>query len=136
MAVFASASDESDGGHHRSTFWHGGWVAPVTDWSLYFAPAWQERVLDAKPAIPFLHMTDIRNPKWRKEHGVSWLQAQDKMDEAAILIDQIGTLYPMTTSMSGGVFLDAHGKKKIIENVKGSKAARFLVDHFSFNAYV
>jgi hypothetical protein len=136
MAVFVSASDESDGGHHRSTFWHGGWVAPETDWSTYFAPAWQERVLDAKPKIPFLHMTDIRDPDWCKEHGLSWDEAQAKMDEAAILIDQMGSLYPITVDMSGGAFLDAHGKKKVMESVSGNKAVRFLVDHFSFNAYV
>jgi len=136
MAVFVSASDESDGGHHRSTFWHGGWVAPESDWFSYFSPAWQERVLDAKPAIPFLHMTDIRDPQWCTEHGVSWLQAQDKLDEAVRLIDSMGSLYPITTNMSGGVFLDARGKKKVMENVAGDKGARFLVDHFSFNTYV
>lgn len=136
MTVFISASDESDGGHHRSTFWHGGWVGPKPDWFSYFAPAWQERVLDAKPAIPFLHMTDIRDPKWCKEHGVSWLQAQDKLDEAVRITDSMGSFYPITTNMSAGVFLDAHGKKKVMQNVAGNKGARFLVDHFSFNTYV
>jgi hypothetical protein len=136
MAVFVSASDESDGGHHRSTFWHGGWVAPETDWFTYFAPAWQERVLDAKPKIPFLHMTDIRDPDWCNEHGISSDEAQNKMDEAAIVIDQMGSLYPITLNASGGAFLDAHGKKKIMESVSGKKAARFLIDHYAFNAYV
>lgn len=136
VAVFISASDESDGGHHRSTFWHGGWVAPETDWFNYFAPAWQERVLDAKPKIPFLHVTDLRDPVWLREHGITWDQAQDKMDEAAIIIDQMGSLYPLTINANAGAFLDAHGKKKVIENIAGNKAARFLVDHFSFNAYV
>jgi len=136
MAVFVSASDESDGGHQRSTFWHGGWVAPEMDWFAYFAPAWQERVLDAKPKIPFLHMTDIRDPNWCNEHGLSWDEAQTKMDTAAILIDQMGSLYPVTINSSGGAFLDAHGKKKVMESVSGKKAARFLVDHHSFNVYV
>lgn len=136
MAVFISASDESDGGHHRSTFWHAGWIAPEPDWCRFFAPAWQERVLDDPPKIPYLHMTEIRDSQWRKEHGVSWLQAQDKIDEAVRVIDSMGSLYPIAINMSGGVFLDAHGKKKVIENVAGDKGARFLVDHFSFNAYV
>jgi hypothetical protein len=136
MAVFVSASDESDGGHHRSTFWHGGWIAPETDWSTYFASAWQERVLDAEPKIPFLHITDIRDPDWRKEHGMTWDQAQDRMDEAALVINHMGSLYPITTNTNAGAFLDAHGKKKFMESVSGKKAARYLVDHFSFNAYV
>lgn len=137
MAVFVSASDESDSGHHRSRFWHCGWVAPLTEWTDYFVPAWQERVLDAKPRIPFLHMTDIRDPGWRNEHGITWQEAQDKMDEAAIVIDQMGSLYPLAVHTDAGVFLDAHGKKKVMEGLTGSKKPmRFLVDHYSFHAYV
>jgi hypothetical protein len=136
MAVFVSASDESDGGHHRSKFWHGGWVAPEKDWFTYFAPAWQERVLDAEPRIPFLHVTDMHAPRWLKEHGITWDQAQNKLDEAAIVIDQMGSLYPLTVNADGGVFLDAHGGKKIMENVAGTKGAQYLIDHFCFDAYV
>jgi phosphoglycolate phosphatase-like HAD superfamily hydrolase len=135
LAVFVSASDESDGGNHRSKFWHCGFIAPESDWYTYFAPAWQERVLE-NPNIPYLHMTDIRDHEWRTEHGITWLQAQDKMDEAAILIDQMGSLRPIAASMSGGAFLDAFGTKKIIQKATGKKGYRFLVDHFSFNAYV
>jgi hypothetical protein len=61
MAVFVSASDESDGGHHRSRFWHGGWVAPEKDWVTYFAPAWQERVLDAELASVSSHDRYVRS---------------------------------------------------------------------------
>ena len=136
MAVFVSASDESDGGHHRSKFWHGGWLMPETDWYSYFAPAWQERVLDQKPLIPSLHMTDIRDPGWCKEHGLTWQQAQDKMDVAAILISQMGSLIPTVVNANAGLFLDAHGKKKIMKNPAEKKPSRFLVDHYCFNAYV
>ncbi len=136
MAVFLSASDEADGGHHRSTFWHGGWIAPLADWTDYFVPAWQEQVLDAEPKIPFLHMTDIRDPEWLKGHGITWDQAQDKLDKAVIVINQMGSLHPVTTSASGGAFLDAHGTKKIMQTAAGAKASRFLVDHFAFKTYV
>jgi hypothetical protein len=134
--VFLAASDESDGGNHRSQFWHGGWVGPETDWYNCYVPAWQERVLEAKPDIPYLHMTDIRDPEWLSKHGVSWHEAQDKMDEAAILLDQMGSLYPVTMDANAGAFLDAHGKKKVIQNAGDKKPSRFLIDHFSFNAYV
>lgn len=136
MAVFVSASDETDGGHHRSKFWHGGWLMPETNWYSYFAPAWQERVLDAEPKIPYLHMTEIRDPVWCKEHGITSHQAQDKMDMAAILINQMGSLCPVTVSANAGVFLDAHGKKRIIKNSGEKKPARFLIDHYCFNAYL
>jgi hypothetical protein len=136
MAVFVSASDETDGGHHRSKFWHGGWLMPETDWYRYFAPAWQERVLDEKPSIPYLHMTEIRNLEWCKDHGVSWLQAQDKMDTAAILISQMGSLCPIVVNANAGMFLDAHGKKKIMQELGEKNPSRFLIDHYCFNAYV
>jgi hypothetical protein len=81
-------------------------------------------------------MTEIRNPEWCIEHGLSWVEAQDKMDEAAILLDQMGSLYPITMDVNAGAFLDAHGKKKVIQNEGDKKPSRFLVDHFSFNAYI
>jgi len=109
---------------------------PATDWYEYFAPAWQERVLDTKPKIPYLHMTDIRDPSWCKERGISWDQAQEKMDMAAILISQMGSLRPVTVNANAGMFLDAHGKKKIMKNADGPKPSRFLIDHYCFNAYV
>jgi len=136
MAVFVSASDESDGGHHRSKFWHGGWLMPETDWYSYFAPAWQERVLDAEPKIPYLHMTEMRDPAWLKDHGITWSQAQEKMDMAAVMIYQMGSLRPVVVSADAGAFLDAHGKKKIIKNAGDKKPGRFLVDHYCFNAYL
>lgn len=135
MAVFVAASDESAGGSERSTFWHGGWVAPEKDWSDYFAPAWQERVLDAHPKIPYLHMTELRDSEWQREHGLTWLQAQDKLDEAINVIDTMGSLYPLTVNTNAGAFLDAHGKKKVMQRADG-KGTRFLVDHFSFHAYM
>jgi hypothetical protein len=39
-----------------------GMVAPEKDWVTYFAPAWQDRVLDAEPSIRFLHTTDMGDP--------------------------------------------------------------------------
>ena len=136
MAVFVSASDESDGGHHRSKFWHGGWLAPETDWYTYFAPAWQERVLDSEPKIPFLHMTDIRDPQWLSAHHITWDEAQEKLDAAAVTIAQMGSLHPIATNSNAGAFIDAHGKKKIVQNIRDKRAYRYLVDHFSFNVYV
>jgi hypothetical protein len=111
-------------------------VAPESDWYNYFAPAWQEYVLDAKPTIPFFHVTDLRDPEWLKEYGVTWDQAQDKLDAATIVIDQMGSLYPLAVNANAGVFLDAHGKKKIMESGRGGKAARYLIDHFCFKTYV
>src|SRR5579862_4656280 len=61
MAVFVSASDETAGRGQADLFFFGGWLGPEEDWSRFFVPAWQERVLDGPPKIPYLHMTDIRS---------------------------------------------------------------------------
>jgi len=68
MAVFISASDEAAGKNQRDPFLFAGFVAPEKDWSRFLAPAWQERVLDGPPSIPYLHMTDIRSPQWRSDY--------------------------------------------------------------------
>ena len=86
MAVFVSGLDETAGKTHRDTFLLAGFVAPEHDWSRFFAPAWQERVLDGPPAIPYLHMTEIRSPKWREKYGLSKLEADDRIDTAIALI--------------------------------------------------
>ena len=78
--------------------------------------AWQERVLDAEPKIPFLHITDIRDPDWCKEHGMTWDQAQDRMDEAALVINRMGSLYPITTNT----------KRRRLEHIGRPELAKYL----------
>ena len=95
MAIFVASSDESAGKNQRDTFFFGGFVGPEDDWFRFFAPAWQERVLDGPPAIPYLHMTEIRSAQWRDKYGISRLQADDRVDEAFTLIDTMPTLYPV-----------------------------------------
>ena len=89
MAVFVSASDEN--GDNRE-FFFGGLLAPVDDWSRHFAPAWQERVLDGPPCIPYLHMTEIRSRQFREQHGISRLRADQRIDEAIAIISQLGNI--------------------------------------------
>ena len=70
MAVFLASCDESAGKTKRDQFYFGGFIGPEEDWSRFLAPAWQERVLDGPPVIPYLHMTDIRSNQWRRGHGI------------------------------------------------------------------
>ena len=60
MSVFVAAADESEAGNRRGRFFYGGFVAPMEFWINIVAPAWEERVLNGEPAIPYLHMVDIR----------------------------------------------------------------------------
>src|SRR5437867_6435711 len=102
MAVFVSGSDETSGKTQRDSFLFAGWVAPEEDWSRYFAPAWQERVLDGPPIIPYLHMTEMRSRSWRDQFGISQLDADDRIDEALRLIDTMQSLYPVGIKVDAG----------------------------------
>jgi hypothetical protein len=53
------------------------------------------RVLDGPPRIPYLHMTEMRSSGWRNEHGLSRLDADDRIDSAITVIDQMQSLYPI-----------------------------------------
>jgi hypothetical protein len=133
MAVFVSGSDESAGKTERDRFYQAGFVAPESDWSDFFVPAWQERVLDGPPKIPYLHMTDIRSPKWRTEHGLSKTSAEDRVDEACNLIHTMGSLYPIGAHLDAGVFRDNFGSTKFVAASGGAKT--FEPDYTCFLLY-
>ncbi|HXP79855.1 MAG TPA: hypothetical protein VN976_08110 [Verrucomicrobiae bacterium] len=134
MAVFISGSDENSGKHHRDTFFFGGWVGPEEDWSRFFAPAWQERVLAGPPKIPYLHMTDIRSKSWRGKWGLSRLDAEDRIDEAFILLDQMQTFYPIGLYLDAGFVRDQFKEMKVVSNATGA-AKNFDPDYLCFLAY-
>jgi hypothetical protein len=101
MAVFLAAADESDGAFQRGPFLFGGFVAPTNDWIDWFVPAWEERVLNRHPAIPYLHMVDIRSARWREKNGLTWDDAEHRVDEATRIIGSMGSLMPVRTLMDG-----------------------------------
>jgi hypothetical protein len=96
MAVFVCASDESADQNPLGNFFYAGFAAPLNDWECAFAPAWNERVLNGPPQIPYLHMTEIRSPP---RHGLSERQANYRLDEASRVIRSMGSLIPVTFSV-------------------------------------
>jgi hypothetical protein len=92
MAVFVCAADES---YDDGSFFYGGFAAPVDDWEGGFAHAWNERVLNGPPQIPFLHMTDIRDWGWQVEHSLKPWHAHDRIEAAADVICSTGSLVPV-----------------------------------------
>jgi hypothetical protein len=91
MAVFTSFSDESGSGDPQGVFLVGGYVAPEYIWSP-FAAAWHERVLQAPPPIPYLHMSEIKGEKFKRRYHLSDLDVQDKIEEAVTVIRSTGLL--------------------------------------------
>ncbi|HEX3351824.1 MAG TPA: hypothetical protein VHS34_03295 [Terriglobales bacterium] len=134
MAVFIAASDETSGGNALSTYLYSGWVMPESDWFNCFTPAWQERVLDGPPKIPFLHMTDMRKKTWREKWKVTELDADERMDEAARVIDHMGSMYPVTISIDGEMFQSLYKTHKFLSASGGVKD--FQPDFLAFLPYV
>ena len=136
MAVFISASDEHSGREGRGLFLFVGYIGAEPDWSQFFVPAWQERVLDGPPKIPYLHMTEIRSDEFRGKHGISRLAADDRVDEAVSVIDTMGSFYPIAIEVDGGYIKDAFAESKVRRSkAKQFEAKPFEPDYFCFLAY-
>jgi hypothetical protein len=135
MTIFVSGSDESAGKTQRDTFLFGGWVAPESDWSRFFAPAWQERVLDGPPRIPYLHMTDIRSPQWRDLYGISKRDADDRINTALHLIHTTPSLYPISIRVDAGFLRDRFAKVKVKALRVNAKVRAFEPDFVCFLFY-
>jgi hypothetical protein len=133
MAVFVSGSNESTGKNQRDTFHFGGWIGPEEDWSYFFAPAWQERVLNGPPPIPYLHMTEIRSSSWRIERGLSRAAAEDRVDEAFSIIDTMGSFYPIGVYLDAGHVRDSFTEIKVVKSSGGAKP--FDPDYLCFLTY-
>lgn len=134
MAVFLAASDETSGGNAFSMYHYAGWIAPEPDWSFYFRPAWQERVLDGPPNIPYLHMTEMRSQLWREKWRITETEVDERLDEAARVIDTMGSLYPLMITIDGSVFTPLYKEHKMI-GVSG-RQKDFQPDFLAFVAYV
>jgi len=134
MAVFVAASDETSGANAFSVYHYCGWVMPEPDWSQFFAPAWQERVLDGPPKIPYLHMTEMRSKAWRKQWGITEEDADERLDEAAIVIDQMGSLFPLDVSIDADIFRPLYKPHKF--QAATGAVRNYEPDFLAFVSYV
>ena len=135
MTIFVAAGDETDDPKQKGPFFYGGFVASLSEWTTYFGPAWQERVLNGRrgqPTIPFLHMTDIRSPRWRAEHGLSSEEAERRVDEACRVLYCSGSLAFCYSGMDGGHFRSKFKKMKVIRPTKQPGTYPMLPDYMGF----
>jgi hypothetical protein len=131
MAVFLAASDETTGGN--ALYHHAGWIAPVPDWWHFFTPAWQERVLNGPPKIPYLHMTEMRSRVWREQWGITETDMDERLDEAARVIDTMGSLHPFKLTIDTSVFRPLYKSHKMIAASGGKKD--YQPDFLAFTSY-
>jgi hypothetical protein len=133
MAVFLAASDETSGGNIFAPYHYAGWLAPEPDWTRFFTPAWRERVLDGPPKIPYLHMTDIRSRAWREQWHVTQTDADERLDEAARVIDTMGSLYPLKLTIDASISRPLYKPHKMIA-ASGAKKD-YQPDFLAFTSY-
>lgn len=131
MAVFLAASDETSSAN--GLYHYAGWLAPESDWSLYFAPAWQERVLDGPPKIPYLHVTEMRSRAWRDQWRIAHLDVDERLDEAARVIDQMGSLYPFKLTIDANIFRPLYRPHKML--VASGAVKDYRPDFLGFVSY-
>lgn len=134
-ADFIAAADESEAGNQEGPFLFGGYVAPVSDWEQWFAPAWQERVLGAPPklVLPFFHMADIASPEGRSKCGLTERDASSRLRAAVDVIRSTGSLH-FTHAI-----LDGHHFRRLVDSIRlvqqGTKqwgSYRFEPDYIAF----
>jgi hypothetical protein len=110
VSVYVSNSDEttaSDG-----TFLIAGYAADELKWPD-FSRQWQEEILSSGPAIPYLHMTEIRSSEWQKEHGITSYEADQKVRKSVELIARSADmLTPYLTTVSRPKYQSCQEKLK------------------------
>jgi hypothetical protein len=133
--VFNAAADESDGPTQRGAFFFGGFVAADDAWADIFTPAWGERVLSGPPAIPYMHVVDIKSPKWQRKHGLTWHQADCRLEEACRVIASTGALHPVTHAMDGGHFRDVFRGTRVVRHKPQPALYKFEPDYIAFMGF-
>lgn len=139
MAVFVAAADESGSGDGAGEFYFGGYVAPQRDWDEYFAPVWQERVLNTKPSLKYFHTTELKSAQWRHAHSFREIDAERKIDEAIRVISRQSSLYPITVHLNASHFKTAIANANVKLNIKtpgGVARKRFDPDYLCFVRFV
>jgi len=131
MALFICCADESTDGRQENDFFYGGYVASLDVWQRDFAPAWTERVLNGPPKIEVFHMSEIVRDRWRRQHGITGVDAERRKDEASRVIGSSGGLIPILCDLSQRRF-----KNEVLPYApKNRHTALELPDYLAFLAF-
>jgi hypothetical protein len=107
VSVYVSYTDESESrDQKRGKFLIGGYVADELKWPE-FSKRWSEEIITSSPTIPYLHMVDIRSEAWRAKHGITRLQADEKVKRAIQIISQTDFICGYFAPISEPAYLKA-----------------------------
>jgi hypothetical protein len=133
VSVYVSYTDETESPDQRSgKFLISGYMADETKWPE-FSKRWAKEVTIATPKIPHLHMVDIRSAGWRQKHGITRVQADEKVRRAVDIIADTDFIAGYITQVSEQVYL---GALKILDDAGvRSKKNHNRIDYICFIAY-
>jgi len=58
-------------------------------------------------------MTDIRSPQWRQNRGISSIDAERRIEEGCVVLDQLANLHPLRIVIDGAFFRDEFREIKV-----------------------
>jgi hypothetical protein len=132
MTTFVAAADETEAGNQLGLFMYGGFVAPVHFWEDWFVPAWEERVLNTRPNIPYMHISEVRTSRWQRQQGISKSRVEAGINEAARVIASSGALHHVRNEMDGGHFRSVFRETRVIRRSKQPGLYQFQPDYIGF----
>jgi hypothetical protein len=133
VSIYVSYTDESESRDQKTgKFLIAGYVADELRWPE-FSKRWHEEILSPLPAIPYLHVVDMRSESWRKEHGITRAQAGEKINKAAQIIAETDFITGYYAPISEHAYLKA---LQVFVQV-GPKSERNYsrIDYLCFIAY-
>lgn len=132
MSVYVSYTDEGESKDQKSgLFLIAGYVADELKWPD-FAKRWSEEVILSQPAIPYLHMTEIRSESWRAKHGLTRAQGEKKVRKAVEVIAQTDFITAHFSHISEAAYLKALA---VFHREDQKMAAKSRIDYLCFGIY-
>lgn len=133
--VFQADGDETERGNQTGPFVFGGWVAPVLDWQDKLAPEWEERVLNGRPVLPYLHVAELLSRDGRAKYGLTRKQAEARIEKAIKVIRRVPSLTPVWTNIDGGHFRDAFKGTRMIRRTMQPGVFPLEPDYMGFHGF-
>jgi hypothetical protein len=132
VSVYVSYTDESQSKDQKSgMFFIAGYVADELKWPE-FSKRWSEEVILSDPPIPYLHMVEIRSESWRVKHGLTRVQADEKIRIAVDLIAQTDFITAYCAHISERAYNKLLG---VIKDEDPVMATKSHIDYLCFGGY-
>jgi hypothetical protein len=133
VAIYTAYSDEAGIGDPAGEFLVCGYLGAESVWRDV-ETAWRERVLEGPPAIPQLHMTDIRSWRWRERYRILYYDSDNRVAEAVRVIHSTGGLDAVASVIKRSVLHEVFPKQPASK--KKSAIGLDIPDYLCYLVYI